>query len=253
MTFMRDTWIVFTRALRISVRNPVWLILGLLQPILYLALFGPLLERVSSVQGFGQGDAWQVFVPGLLIALAMFGSAFAGFGLVAEWRAGVIERMRVTPASRASLLVGRILRDVVVLFVQGLLLIVAAAGFGLRVPLMAVVVGLLLVAGLGSALAALSYAAALVLKSEDALAPLVNGLALPLMLLAGIFLPMTMAPRWLQVLSDFNPLKHIVDGVRAMFQGDLGASVALQGIAWTLGLLAIGVFVGTRTFQRENA
>jgi ABC-2 type transport system permease protein len=115
MRFTTDTWLVFSRAMRLSLRNPVWVILGLMQPILYLTLFGPLLEPVVSAPGFPPGSAWQVFVPGLLVQLAVFGAAFAGFGLIAEWRAGVVERMRVTPASRGALLVGRVLRDVVVI------------------------------------------------------------------------------------------------------------------------------------------
>lgn len=57
-------------------------------------------------------------VPALLVQLALFGTAFVGFGLIAEYRSRVIERMRVTPVSRIALLLGRSLRDVVVLTVS---------------------------------------------------------------------------------------------------------------------------------------
>src|SRR4051794_41948687 len=91
--------------MRLSLRNPVWVVIGLVQPVLYLALFGPLLKQVvQSTPGLPPGDAWQIFVPGLLVQLGIFGAAFVGFGLIAEWRAGVIERMRVTPAHRTALL-----------------------------------------------------------------------------------------------------------------------------------------------------
>src|SRR3954468_10175552 len=106
---------------------------------------------------------------------------------------------------------------------------------------------------LAAGFSSLSYAAALVLKSEDAPAPLLNGIAVPVLLLSGILLPMSLAPAWLRTLSDVNPLKHIVDGIRALFRGDLGSSVAGWGIVWALVLVAVGVLVGTRTFRRESA
>ncbi len=254
MRFLTDTWLVFSRAMRLSLRNPVWVILGLMQPILYLILFGPLLEPVATAPGFPPGSAWQVFVPGLLVQLGVFGAAFAGFGLIAEWRAGVVERMRVTPANRGALLVGRVVRDVVVILVQGALLsVVAVTFFGLEAPIEALVVGVAVVGLLGGAFSALSYGAALKLKSEDSFAPLINGLILPVLLLSGILLPMTLAPDWLQTVADLNPLTHIVDGVRAVYRGEMGSSEAWLGTALTLGLLVAGVFYGGWVFRKESA
>jgi ABC-2 type transport system permease protein len=254
MRFMTDTWLVFSRAMRLSLRNPVWVILGLMQPILYLTLFGPLLEPVVSAPGFPPGSAWQVFVPGLLVQLAVFGAAFAGFGLIAEWRAGVVERMRVTPASRGALLVGRVLRDVVVIIAQGALLsVVAVVFFGLEAPIESLIAGVVVVALLGGAFSALSYGAALKLKSEDSFAPVINGLLLPVLLLSGILLPMALAPGWLQTVADINPLTHVVDGVRAMYIDELGSSEVLVGTMITLGMLLLGVFYGWRVFRQESA
>jgi len=254
MDFLRETWIVFSRAMRLSLRNPVWVIIGLTQPVLYLALFGPLLEQVvGNTPGLPPGDAWQIFVPGLLVQLGIFGASFVGFGLIAEYRAGVIERMRVSPAHRTALLLGRVLRDVVVLLVQALLLTVVAVPFGLRAPWGGVILALLVVAALAAAFSSLSYAAALRLKSEDALAPLLNGIAVPLLLLSGILLPMSLAPAWLRHVADVNPLKHVVDGVRTLFRGDLSSSTSSWGLICAAGLVALGLVVGTRTFRRESA
>ena len=252
MRTLHETNLIFRRAMRLSLRNPVWVILGLIQPILYLTMFGPLLENMTEVQGWPAGDAWQVFVPGLLVQLGIFGAAFVGFGLVAEMRAGVVERMRVTPASRLALLLGRVMRDVVVLFVQGVILIGCAELFGLDAPLGGLILGLLVVAALGAAFSSASYAAALILKSEDALAPLANGLAVPLLLLSGILLPMSLAPGWLETVSDANPVKHVVDGVRALFlEGHITMTV-VWGVFAAAGLVAAGMALGTRTFERES-
>jgi ABC-2 type transport system permease protein len=254
MRFLTDTWLVFSRAMRLSLRNPVWVILGLMQPILYLTLFGPLLEPVVNAPGFPPGTAWQVFVPGLLVQLAVFGAAFAGFGLIAEWRAGVVERMRVTPASRGALLLGRVLRDVVVIVVQGAMLsVVAVVFFGLEAPIGSLMAGVAVVALLGGAFSALSYGAALKLKSEDSFAPVINGLLLPVLLLSGILLPMALAPGWLQTVADINPLTHVVDGVRAMYIDDLSSNEVWIGTAVTLGLLLVGVLYGSWVFRKESA
>jgi ABC-2 type transport system permease protein len=247
----RDTWTIFARAMRLSLRNPTWVVIGLAQPVLYILLFGPLLKPLSGQ--LGPGNAYQIFVPGILIQVGMFGALFVGFGLIAEWRAGVIESQRVTPASRTALLLGRVLRDVIVLLVQGTLLVLVSIPLGLRAPLVGVVLTLIVVALLGAALSAVSYALALTLKSEDAFAPLVNAVVFPILLLSGILLPMSLAPGWLQAISDVNPFKHIVEGARSFFAGDYGTSTAWWGLGLTLALAVLGWWFGVRRFRRESS
>lgn len=251
---LRDTGLVFARAMRQLLRNPVWVFFGLAQPVLYLALFGPLLIKVTeSTPGFPPGDAWQIFVPALLVQMGMFGGLFVGFGLIAEYRAGVIERMRVTPASRTALLLGRVLRDGVVTLAQAVLMVLIALLFGLRVPWQGAALGLAIMVVLGMALSSTSYAVALLVKSEDAFAPLLNAFVLPIILLSGILLPMQLAPRWLYELSRINPFSHVVDAERAAFLGSFSSRPVLVGGLVTLGLVVLAAAWGTRTFQRENA
>ena len=121
MRFVRQSAIVFRRQIRMNLRNPAWVIIGLMQPVLYLLLFGPLLEPLVS--DLGTSNAYTFFVPGMLVQLGIFGAFFAGFGLIGEWREGVIEGERVTPASRTALLVGRLARDELQLLVQAVILV----------------------------------------------------------------------------------------------------------------------------------
>lgn len=251
MTFFRDTWIIFSRSMRLSLRQPLWVLIGLLQPILYLTLFGPLLQNIAATSGF-QGDAWQVFVPGLLVQLGIFGGLFVGFGIIAEWRSGVIDRQLVTPAARTSIIAGRTLRDVVVISVQAIVLVGCAYLLGLRVPPAALLIGLVLVALLGAAFSFISNAIGIATKSEDALAPLVNTLALPILLLSGILLPMNIAPRWLQIASDFNPFKHIVEALRAVFRGDFSNPIVWIGALLAVVLVVLGAWVGARTLTAQT-
>lgn len=249
--FLGETLIVFRRQLRLALRNPAWVLIGLAQPILYLALFGPLLKPLAPA--LGTTNAYTLFVPGLLLQLGLFGAFFAGFGLLGEWRDGVIEAERVTPASRVALLLGRVLRDVLQLFVQGVLLIVLALAFGLDGSPGGMLLGLLMVMLVGTSCAAFSYALALTTKSEDAMAPILNIVSMPVLLLSGILLPMTLGPTWLRVISDVLPTKHVVDGVRAVFVGNFDSSQTVWGLFWAVLLAVAGVVLGARVFRRQNA
>jgi ABC-2 type transport system permease protein len=164
----------------------------------------------------------------------------------------VIERMRVTPASRMALLAGRVLRDVVVLAVQSTILLVAAFAFGLRAPIGGVILAVVLVAAVGAAFAAGSYAVALRTRTEEGMASVTNSLAVPLLLLSGILLPMSLAPGWLRFIANVNPVKHIVDALRALFLGHVASGTVGIGVLVGAALIAAGMTFGTRTFQRES-
>ena len=144
MQTLRETWLIFRRSLVLTLRQPVWLLMGIFQPILYLVLFGPLLEGAVTQAGAGV-NAFDWFVPGMLVMVAVFGAAFVGFGLIAELRYGVIERMRVTPMSRIAMLLGRSLRDATLLLMQAVIMIVIAIPFGITLDPAGLVVTLALV------------------------------------------------------------------------------------------------------------
>jgi ABC-2 type transport system permease protein len=241
---MRDTWLVFLRTIRPTLRNPVVIIFGLMQPLLWLVLFGPLLNGSGS---------WQWFVPGLIVQMGLFGTAYAGFALIPEIRSGALERMRVTPVSRIALLLGRIMRDVVVLVVQCALLVGLSTVFGFRASVADVLLALVYAAVLGVSIGAVSYTLALKLKHEYAFAPVLTSTVMPLMLLSGVLLPMNQGPDWLYTVSRINPLSHIADAVRAIVNGDFGSSSVLVGGVIAVALAALGLFWGTRSFRRVNA
>jgi ABC-2 type transport system permease protein len=253
MSLARDTWLVFERYVSIFLGNPVWVIIGVIQPVLYLLLFAPLLEPLSHTPGFPAGGAYNVFVPGLLIQLGLFGASGVGFGLIAELRSGVIERLRVTPVSRFALLLGRTLRDILIMVVQALVLIVLALPFGLSIHPVGVVLMLALLALLGLMMTPISYALALKLGDEDSFAPLIFTATLPLLLLSGVLLPMSFAPDWLRAIAAANPLAYAVDASRAIFNNHLGDPSIGIAVAITAVLAAIAVSLAARAFGRAVA
>ena len=248
--FLRESMVVFNRQLRMNLRNPAWVLIGVMQPILYLVLFGPLLEPLIEQLG---GNAYNWFVPGMLVQLGVFGAMFAGFSLIGEWREGVIEAERVTPASRGALLFGRLYRDLLQILVQAIILVILGLVMGMDFKPVGIIVGIAITVMIGGAGAAASNAFALLVKSEDVMAPVTNMLLMPILLLSGIFLPMSFGAQWLETLADIIPTKHIVDAVRASFFGDLGIADIGWGVGWTVVLFGLAVWWGISTFRKENA
>ncbi|MGH3350356.1 MAG: ABC transporter permease [Nocardioides sp.] len=248
--FFRESMVVFNRQLRMNLRNPAWVLIGVMQPILYLVLFGPLLEPLIEQLG---GNAYNWFVPGMLVQLGIFGAMFAGFSLIGEWREGVIEAERVTPASRGALLFGRLYRDLLQILVQAIILVGLGLVMGMDFKPVGILVGIAITVMIGGAGAAASNAFALLVKSEDVMAPVTNMLLMPILLLSGIFLPMSFGSQWLETLADVIPTKHIVDAVRSSFFGDLGIADIGWGVGWTMVLFVLAVWWGISTFRKENA
>ena len=253
MTFLRETSVVFRRQIRMNLRNPAWVLIGVMQPVLYLVLFGPLLEPLVGQFGTSSDNAYTFLVPGLLVQLGMFGAFFAGFSLIGEWREGVIEAERVTPANRSALLVGRLTRDLLQLFVQALILVGLGYAMGLRGSVGGIVLGIAITLLVGGACAAASNALALTTKSEDVMAPVINVVMMPILLLSGILLPMTLGPEWLQRVSDFMPFRYVVDATRSAFTGDFGGGEVVWGTGWAVLLFALAMWWGSSVFRKENA
>jgi ABC-2 type transport system permease protein len=252
MKLAHDTWIIFQRQFNLLLRQPVWIFVNVFQPVMYLLLFAPLLKAALAPLGATtNAETYRIFVPGLLVLLAIFGGLFQGFGLISELRAGVLERSRVTPVSRLALLLGRSLRDVLSLIVQAVIITVLALLFGLRVQLGYVLLAYMMLALIALMTSAVSYAVALKVRSEDVLAPLMNTVAQPVLLLSGILLPMLFAPKWLQQVARWNPFSWAVDGTRALFAGDLGNDKVWQGLAIIAVLTALSVFWAARQFARS--
>lgn len=248
---VRDTRTVLARELRPQLREPVSLVFSLIQPLFFLALFGPLLTEVGTLGG--GDDSLQWFVPGILVMSALFASSMTGSSLSFEINTGSHERMLVTPLARPALLIGRAMKEIVPIFVQALLVVAAVLPFGFAIAPEAVL-GLLMLAVFGIGLGALSYTLALAVQGEDWIFWTVQQTLLyPLMLLSGMLLPTDSGPGWLQALAAANPLKYIVDAERELFAGNLAdPSVAYGGLA-AVAVAAVGLTVGVRAMRRAAA
>jgi ABC-2 type transport system permease protein len=250
MSLFYETKLIFYRSMLCSIRNPIWMVFGIFQPLCFFLLFAPLLNKLPISTGFGGSNVLVTFTPGLLIMVAMYGTSFVGFGLIDDIRSGVIERFQVTPMNRMALFLGRSLRDVVTTIVQAIFIIILALLFGLRAPFLGVLASFGFVILTAFSISIASYSAAMILRDEDTLSPAVSFVLLPAQLLAGILLPMELAPSWLQWLSFFNPFSHVVSGARALFLGSYADPSVIYGFVAVGTMACIVVYGATKLFQK---
>jgi ABC-2 type transport system permease protein len=250
MKVARDIGLLFQRYLRQLLRNPVWLVVGFSTPILYLALFTPLLRHLAGSGGLPTGNVLDLFLPGILSLLAFSSGMGPGFSTVFELRAGVIERFRVTPASRFAILTGPILASMLLMLVFDAVVVAIGYGFGFSLHWAGLAVLAVLLALLLTIMAAFAIATALITKDISGFAAIANGINLPVILLAGVLLPISLGPAWMRVLAHFNPLYYVVQASRVLAGGTVATTAVWQAFAVLVPLCALVLTWATGVFRR---
>ena len=251
MKLARDTWLTLQYEAGQLVHSPVSIAISLLQPITYLLLFTPFLKSVMHQPSYS--GAYAIYVPSLLAAMGIFSGMFAGFALIAAMRQGVIARFRVTPLSRAGLLLGRELTFVLLVGFQAVVIIVVALIFGLRVPVPNMLLALVMLSMMVLIGVSISYILTIFVPNQTVLANVTNGITGPLALLAGVLIPLSVAPLWVQDVARWNPFAWGANGMRAVFGGHIGAPVVWEASIILAGLATVAVVVSSRLFTREIA
>jgi ABC-2 type transport system permease protein len=248
----RDTWLIFQQEVQIMSSNLWVIVVSLAQPVTFLVLFAPFLKAAMAGQGVtSYADAYRIYVPGLFVAMGLFGGLFAGFGLLSALRAGIIDRCRVTPISRTALLLGRSMIHVFMNVIQAAIITVLALPLGLRVPPLNLLLAYLLLATMMLLTTTISYNIALLVRNENSISVTVNTVAQPVSLLAGVLVPLALAPLWVQQVALWNPFAWATSGIRALFNDDIGNPAAWQGGLVIAGLCAANVLWSSRLFQRD--
>lgn len=250
---MRDVCLLYLRSITQQLRNPIWMLVGVSTPLLYLLLFTPLLKSLAGGPGFPTADVLNVFLPGVLSLLAFGSGTGQGFGTIFELQQGVIERLRVTPASRFALLIGPVLATLTLMYFFDLIVVVAGWLFGFNIHIagllvMSVLLGLLLIL-----VGCFSIALALITKDISSVAAVVNGLNLPLLLLSGMLLPISLAPDWMKFLAYFNPMYYTVEASRQLALGHIAEPIVWQAFGLLMPLTILVVWWATGVFRRALA
>lgn len=247
--FTADTAAVFIREILLLLRDPFSLVFSLLQPLVFLALFGPLLTGALGVGSTAETLQW--FVPGVIVMIALFGTSMTGSNLLYELMTGSYERVLATPLCRSSLLVGRALKEFAPLVIQGLLIVLVCVPFGFELYPFHVLAGLALLGVFGIGVGALSCALALAAQNREWMFWTVQQtLLFPLLILSGMMLPLDTGPAWMRTVALLNPLTYIVDAERALLGGAVADPAVARGVLAAVLTCVVGLVVGIRRTRR---
>jgi ABC-2 type transport system permease protein len=251
MEFLRDTWHLFMRLIRATMRMPVFVIISIVQPVLWVLLFGQLFKSVTTIPGFGASSYVQFLAPGISIMTALFGAAYSGMGLLADIDRGVLDRLLATPVSRGALIAGRILHASVQVVVQAAIILLVAFLLGARPHggLLGVLAVFLSASLLGAAFAGFSNALALIARRQELVIAAMNFVVLPSTFLSSMIMSRNLMPVWIRGVSRFNPVNWAVTAARDGFEGRASSEMLLY-LSLLAGFALICGFLATRSFGR---
>ena len=237
---LADTWYLFMKYTKITMRMPMWTLFTLIQPLLWLLIFTQLFKNVVDTTNFGNESYVDFFVPGVVVMTALFGSSWSGVSLLREITAGSVDKMLVSPVSRVSIVLSRVLHSAAQVVLQVLIILLVAwiAGAQLNLDPLSLLLAMISVFLLGVALAALSNGFAITLQREEPLVMIGNLMTLPLMFLSTAMVPKQFMPGWIETVSLINPITYAVESVRAVLVGTPDLS------AYGFGAVIMLVFAG---------
>jgi ABC-2 type transport system permease protein len=256
MTTLTHSLFMTQRLLRNLSRQPWWIAISLVQPILWLMLYGQLFKRVVELPGFNAGSYISFVTPGVVVMSALFAGGWNGMGVIMDMNQGVMDRLLVSPMNRAAIIIGRILSMSVTTIIQSLILIVlgflSGARFAGGIP--GIIVLLVCAILLGAPFAALSNALALAVRKHESVIGASNFILMPLVFLSPVFMAKSVMPDWMRAVSRFNPVNWSVEAAREALSANTDWGFVLLRIGGLLafavvsGWLATGAF---RTYQRS--
>lgn len=251
MSALVHTRVLAARQLRAFVRVPAFFVMNLVQPLIWLLLFGELFRSVAQIPGFTGGDYLTFLTPGIVMMMAMFGAAWTGTGFIHDMERGVMDRMLTSPTSRGAMIVSTLAYQSVLTVLQTAVLLTVAWSIGVRFSGGVVGVTALVAAAvlLTMVFGALSDAVALAARQQNALIGISQLLTFPLMFLSSAIMDTSLSPSWVQTVARLNPFEWAVIAGRTA----VSPNPDWGSVAGHLGLLAAAaavlVVVATTTFR----
>ena len=251
MTTFAHTWFLTLRLVRHLLRQPWFIAFTLMQPVLWLLLYGQSFQRVSDLPGF-HGSSYVTFLtPGIVMMAALFASGWTGLGVIADLDSGIMERLLVSPASRSAIIMSRLFNLALSIILQCLILLGLGWLVGARYSggLMGVIILLVAAILLGMPFGALSTALALKIRKQESVLGAVNFVLLPLTFMSPAFIAGGLMPAWMQRVAIFNPVGWGVDAGRGALQAETGWPVVLVRLGYLALLTAVSCWLAMKAFR----
>jgi ABC-2 type transport system permease protein len=243
-----DRWLTNTR-------RQVWgAAFTLVQPLVWILLFGQVFSSLSTLPGFGDTGYVTFLVPGVLMMTVLYSGAWAGTGYIDDMKSGVMDQLLTAPVARSAIITGQLIQQLVICLVQSILVLGIGWVGGARYPggVSGLAVALVVALLLATIFCSLSTATALTARSQIALIGISQIVVLPVTFLSTTMMPTELMPAWVQTISHYNPMTWAVDLARnalndstnGLWTWQLGGLLALGGLAFVWSVRAL------RSYQR---
>jgi ABC-2 type transport system permease protein len=254
-----ETWVLYKRALLKLVRRPIALYFSLLQPAIWLLLFGQMFNRMVSLPGasgaFGTDNYMAFFAPGVIMMMMLFGAGQTGLGLIQDMDSGFLDKLLTTPINRFAILLGKMGGDLTRMILQTVIVLMMAilAGVQIRTGLLGVIF-IIIISGLfGMALAGINTIIALQTRNTETTFILGNFVNLPLMFMSTAMMPKSFLPDWMQNVVQINPITYGIDGMRGLVTTGFDPNKVFPAIIVLGGIAALSISGATLLFRSRVA
>jgi len=262
-----ETAPLYVRQVRRLSRQPTIVFFSLLQPLIWLVLFGQMFSRIVNFPGaardFGNVSYLQFFIPTVMLQSVLFGAGQSGVGIITDIDSGFLDKLLTTPINRLAILLGRVLGDLTRVMVQIVLVVLIGFGVGAfqspRISFQYGVPGVLgafvIVLLFSIVLMGFNVYIALTTRSTEATFILGNFITLPLLFTSSAQLPIGLLPNWLQAVARVNPVTYTIDAMRVLLNGPASAQdhspavTILLALAFLSVLGAVTLTLATRRFR----
>ncbi|HEY1320760.1 MAG TPA: ABC transporter permease [Streptosporangiaceae bacterium] len=230
------------RQLRALARQPAYLVISLIQPVIWLFLFGSLFRKIVELPGFGTSSYLDYLVPGVVIMSALSTSMWSGMTVLEEIDRGIMDRFLVLPLHRSAIINASVIMQSLMTTVQSVIIVALGWAAGAHYP--GGVAGVLVLIA-GSVLIAIVFSAfsntiGMLARQRETIIGINTFLLLPLTFLSSAFIVTALMPHWMRIVADGNPVNWALEAGRAAMStgADWGRVLAWGG---GLALLAIAV------------
>ena len=248
---LAHTGLIVGRWLRAQYRSPALIAFTLVQPAIWLLLFGQLFKGVVNLPGFSDSSYIAFLTPGIVMMTALMTSGWNGTTFIADMERGVMDRMLASPVRRGALMAGQLISNATTTILQTILVFAIGIAAGARYDGGAA--GYLVTIGasvlVGTAFGSLSNAVALLTRQQEALIAIFQFVSLPLTFLSSIMMDPELAPHWVEVAARYNPVDWAAVAARQALSADPDwASVGRHSAYLLVFTLLVG-YLSTRAFR----
>jgi len=251
MSELSGLYALWYREFKVFTRERSRIVSSLIQPLMWLVIFGTGLGSSIELGGSASGLGYQQFIyPGILAMTVLFGSLFFGLYIIMDKRVDFLKEVLVAPLSRTTIFFGKVLggaTDGVIQIIM--LMILGALFFGIGFSAYSAMMTLIIIGLLMISIISLGLIFGSMMSSPEGFGLVSSFVIFPLFFLSGALFPVKSLPGWLYAFVALNPVSYAVDALRTVILGVSSFGLPVD-FAVLIGFAAVMVLIGTWSFKR---